>query len=692
MAKAFSWDTNYNRILASGGTADDPMTFEDIWRYFQDNPLSSTFEYPRDTNICSQNELCEQNASDWVNANGLDTPADDAVDFTHNSYSIKATVSAVPAPDVSATSIYRSSAYIIVSIADTSAYSVNEHIKISGTTNFNGIYLIQYISTNNYIRLRCPKSVDDLSPADDSAPATENSLSILKPLSLIWNDDRAIARTIPIDHCQTMKFSLRTDSAEANPVCCGIALRNMYNDNSESAENRNYYGANLLKDFEMSSIWADYEVTIKDEFDLSQWIAGYNGSYRGYWFRLGKVGFFFEGLAVGDTVWLDGVRFNSDRNPVKEYDKGTVYRFKTGLRVTGHFKDRGFNVIHDCLSSVSGRHTALGSANSFEFYASNYGDIEVGDYSGDFIEKDGGVIVIDNFSHEDTGNIKFRYCYVQGLTIRGNKGIAACGGIYCGESFFKSCNFQNILNLLNSFTLEDSMFSGGRYFMLGGSNSTLNNVIVTGTRGQIWFLTSRSATEYIDVRNLKVINQDNIIYTYNYNAEGKPYGARFIDLDVSECDNPYFDQNNSGGEYPTYNKVAYSVNFKITDENGDALEDATVTMKDTDDTTVFSETTDGDGEITEQIVDSLVAYSDGTSRVRFYFNTPDVNWIKKYPFSLEISKTGYETYRAEGLSLDSPKSETITLKSVKKIRKTVEGKILYALKAEEGSRANLINL
>ena len=155
MVKTISWDTVYNRIIASSNDSNDPLTFEDIWQYFQDNPLDETFEFPRDTLICSENELCEENADDWVPLNGFDNPADDGVNYTHNNYSISAEVLSVPIPDTSATKIKRVLADLIyVYMPNTSAYSTNEHIRITGTTNFNGIYLIKAISTNSYIALR----------------------------------------------------------------------------------------------------------------------------------------------------------------------------------------------------------------------------------------------------------------------------------------------------------------------------------------------------------------------------------------------------------------------------------------------------------------------------------------------------------------------------------------------------------
>jgi hypothetical protein len=661
MAKIYSFDTNYMRIQASSDDANDPLTFEDIYQYFKSNPLTATFEFPRDSLICSGYELCEQNASNWIPSNGFDSPVDDGVDYTHNSYSISAEVTSIPTPDTSATAIKRSSnQYIRVFMPNTSAYSANKHIRITGTTNFNGIYLIQSVASS-YLQLRVPKSVDDKGPGSSGgSPADETSLTILKPLSLIWNDDRALARVFAIGQCQTIKFSLKTDSSETSPKCIGIALRNMYTTNSEDVEYRNYYGANLLKDFEITSTWQDFEVTIKDEFDPSLWVAGANLGSRGYWSLLGKVGFFFDGLAVGDTVWLDGVRFNAQREITKPSENSNIYRFTLGLYITGYFKDFGFNVIFDCLDSPCGRYPTMGQTNSFFFNSSALGNMELGDYSVDFSERDGGIFYIDNFSHEDTGIYNFNNIYLQGILFRGNKGVAAASGFTLNNSKFYDCTFQNMLDInTNNAELINCKWFGGRYLDRQSAGLVLNNTAAIGVRGQIIF--DQKATAYKDVNGLRAVGQNTVVYSYNYGGSTKIYGKRLINLDATGCTNPIIEIGVGGGAYESNHLVAYTMNFKIIDENGDAIENAGIVLKDKNGTQVFSETTDSDGIITEQVVDTLHAKNDGSATKRYYFNTPDVDWIKYYPFTLTISKSGYKTYETI-LEPEGKLDLTITLK------------------------------
>jgi len=123
MAKTYSWSglTGYQYLYCRGGTELDPMTFEDIWQYFQDNPIAADFDVPQRLGS-SPFELCENNASEWSGVNGIDTPTDDAVDYTKNSYSIKAEVLNVPTADTSATKLLLDGQYTQIYMPSTAGY------------------------------------------------------------------------------------------------------------------------------------------------------------------------------------------------------------------------------------------------------------------------------------------------------------------------------------------------------------------------------------------------------------------------------------------------------------------------------------------------------------------------------------------------------------------------------------------
>ena len=90
-----------------------------------------------------------------------------------------------------------------------------------------------------------------------------------------------------------------------------------------------------------------------------------------------------------------------------------------------------------------------------------------------------------------------------------------------------------------------------------------------------------------------------------------------------------------------YVKRAYSVNLALIDENGDPIEDVTVTCYDKDDDVVFSEDTDASGILAEQIV-TYKEYRPSTTLTVAHLFT-DGRTTTYSPFRLEFSKTGYAT-------------------------------------------------
>jgi len=152
MANTISFSsTGFMGIEAEGGDSDDPMTFDDIVSYFEANPIAADFTLPQ-VYGGSPWELCEENADEWEGINGMGTPADDGVDYNDNSYSVTAEITSVPSADTSATKIrvYGQDVYVYIPSAS-STYSVDEKVRISGTTNFDGFYQINYTSST-YIR------------------------------------------------------------------------------------------------------------------------------------------------------------------------------------------------------------------------------------------------------------------------------------------------------------------------------------------------------------------------------------------------------------------------------------------------------------------------------------------------------------------------------------------------------------
>lgn len=76
----------------------------------------------------------------------------------------------------------------------------------------------------------------------------------------------------------------------------------------------------------------------------------------------------------------------------------------------------------------------------------------------------------------------------------------------------------------------------------------------------------------------------------------------------------------------------------------------------------------------------------------YALNSSKFSTVTDYnPFIITISKTGYETYTSK-LTLADKIDETITLKTVVKTRRSIDGKFYKALSPETGSDAKLLEI
>lgn len=87
----------------------------------------------------------------------------------------------------------------------------------------------------------------------------------------------------------------------------------------------------------------------------------------------------------------------------------------------------------------------------------------------------------------------------------------------------------------------------------------------------------------------------------------------------------------------------YTFNLQVIEEDGTAIQNATVTLTDKDDTEIFSLSTDANGDIAEQTVS------------RGYYDQAHGDTLQDYgPFTLTVEKANFETYVHEGIVLDEP--------------------------------------
>lgn len=618
---AIEWSAAAKTILIDGSNNGEPYTFRDIVEYFEANPIS-TLVRPQDYGS-DPSELCEGNACEWSGLNGFGTPEDDTSVYTINSQSIKAIVESVPTKVCDLTRIELSGVflYIYIDSGDIANFSLYDEIEVKETTNWNIRTRIAYIG-NDYLRA---ESMDGWSALEDWP--TEYSGEIWKPLSLAWNDNQTHS-DVNIADCNKILFSIKTDSSAAIPLLKNVALRNY---------SIKYQGANYVNDVSINSDWQDVEITIRDMGDI-YWVP--NVGYRGYWNGLSYTYFQFDGLEVGNTVWIDGLRFVQDEpNPTERIPH--VYDFNVALTMNSGtiFKDFGFTLNMNLLESYPGINCT----------AANEGDIQFGDFDYEFIGE-GGVFNFNVKSLEDTGGAYFNRCQFNNIIFNSPKysyAVAGFGSIV--YNYFRNCTIINNTNLFNAGanTFENIIWIGGRYvYAFPTSADTIDNFTVINVNTRVAYLRAHAVGNDIAIRNIKITDNTDksyldIAYIDKYNIGD--YGYAFYNLDIEEVTVPRVRQRTNGDYNYCPIKIGFTLDAMITDIDGSTLEDATVSLINKDSSTVFSINTDSSGLIDTQDVILMENYDTETDNTYYYFDSSD-NWIIYYPYTLSVSKDNYQTY------------------------------------------------
>lgn len=131
----------------------------------------------------------------------------------------------------------------------------------------------------------------------------------------------------------------------------------------------------------------------------------------------------------------------------------------------------------------------------------------------------------------------------------------------------------------------------------------------------------------------------------------------------------------------------FDTSFVILDDTGTPIESADILITDSDGTT-YSDTTDSNGEMTSRLK-TKYAYFDPLNSDSTSYNS-SVKILN--PFTVVVSKDGYETYTSTGFTVEGKTTEIITLKPTVPIRQTIEGKLLLASQAELGSSSKLLEI
>ena len=618
------WNPTDGRIDVSSDSLDDAVSFQDIYEYFQENPVTpKEFDLPRRYGG-DPYELCENNSDEWFGLNGMSNPIDDSSDYTKNNYSISAVVESLSVPQA-ITSSMSNQYHLYIYMSDTSNFTLGDEVKLTRPDGTTVITKIIYISTNAYIRGYAPRGFLNLESVEGG--------TVEKPLCLVWNDDR-VEDSFSTTIANQMRFSAKSNGT-SSPRITDVIVRNIY---TEAGNDYSHlvYGAYTTQDFNLTSSWEDFNITIRDMLNYHR-KDEYVG--RGYWSRTKKLYFFIDNVSVGDKIWLDGTRFtNTDVNPKSPAQNH--YVFSTGLYVLKYFKDSGFNVRFDPLETYDIAFVNTG----------DYGDIQLGDYDGSSsVGREGGVMSFNHFCTEDTGGLVLTKVESQGVTYTDFKN--SYGGYNFGtasNSIFRNCNFINNMNFfgVDNVSIENCAWMGGRYFSAMPVSMSTDGITIYQPNYVPFYVRVRNSGVFAIVKNAKIIGETSdymVVKADSYGITGPDKNStRFVNFDISECNNPFYSYNIGGNYFNPLNVLfSFSMNLKVIDENGNSLENAEVILKDKNGTIIFDELTDVNGTIPEQYVNYYRDYKNYTHNS--YFDDP-TDWTTYYPYTLTINKSGYSTY------------------------------------------------
>lgn len=647
-------------------------------------------------------ELTENNANNWFGLNGIGTPSNDTA-LNMGSYSIKATIDSLPSGiSVSRIDSLNNGVRTNVYITNTSTFAIGDEILIVGSTNFNNmIFRVESISTNSYIRGYTPRYFPKVNETSISG------CTVIKPLQLAWNNTYATAYTAinGISLAENIKFAIKTDCT-GTPKLKAIIIRNYLGGGTPAGFEQGLYLHTDLNIPTSGGDYAEYTYNLRDGYN---WNWSENTSGRGYYGYFAKLYFVFEGVAVGESIWLDGVRFTADINPYQESENNYVFHSGIYLASGQYFRDRGFVTRFDLLDCQA---TASTPRGIIDFTAASYGDIELGDYSGTYPDREGGVIKFNTFCAEDTGyGVAFYRVQCQGIMFMSFKDqYGGFSFVNCSLNKYKNCTWINMLNFFSSeagTSFDQCTYEGGRYnFAFPPNGLTINGFNCYGVSNRNFYGRAYVPASVPTLYNIKIIDQTankDVGFFDTYNSTATNYQSiKFMNLDVSECASTVrFTIQNVAlhNPYTVESSIGITFDLKVQDSSGVGIDGANIEVKDRNGNVVLSGQTESGILPTSEII-LLIARTNPSTQTSFYFNTPTVNWVYYAPLSMTISKEGYETYNElilpDGYDMlsDTCKSgynNIVQLKDSEKIRLSLDG-VFLALNPETGSSSKMLQL
>lgn len=629
--KSYAWSDSF-AITASSSNSSDPLTFKDIADYFKANPLSLNYSFPRTSGSNFKgNEMTENNSFYWLGRNGMSNGTDDNTTAYWNNFSVMYMVQNVSTNEYNMTSlVVGTDAYLYMYVRqNTTSFSDADEVFIKNAYTHNAIVKINSISAGSYLRSYSPENIG-YGGTDKYGNTTAR---VVKPLAIIWNDNLSYANVNYVG-TDKLRFAIKTNGTGDAKVI-GLSIRNYYGSGGDTGA-RMEYGHFIQRNISINSSWQEFEITLRNETYM--WAHNADIEYRGYFNQMRKIYFFFDGLNVDDAVWIDGVRFDiSDRNP-KEIKQNT-YVFNSGLMITGYFKDKGFNTRFDVLETTA----------PIIFTSASSGDIQLGDYSYGNIQHEGGVIHFNTRPRADIGSLTLTNVVAQSIIFMNNKYDYGGYNLAGTGTICRDCTIINCMNYMSAsgWTFIRGTWNGGRYFIGRGGAITVDGLTIYGTSNYpLW----PSEIGNLTYRGIKVVDntsKKNIMYTYDYSQTSNSVVGRFVNLDLSETNNAYYRMNNQYTSWSTSLYLGFSFASTITDADGVLLENATVALYDRNDSLIFSILSNSTGQISSQDVMYYQAYGNkslGTLK-DFYFENESSNWIKYFPFTLKVTKTGYRDYQ-----------------------------------------------
>ena len=220
---------------------------------------------------------------------------------------------------------------------------------------------------------------------------------------------------------------------------------------------------------------------------------------------------------------------------------------------------------------------------------------------------------------------------------------------------FRGVYFEDAGTSAKNLILNTNRSSEGQsIFGIANPNSldiVFENIIVSGFSTGIQ-LESGSAGKF---KGLTLVGNNKDIYGYRNTANPVVVDTTFSTLSMSRSD------TSQDGTI----SIKYTFNLKVTDKNNVAIKGAAINFKSSNGKINLSLTTASDGTIAEQELFDLI-YSIPSGGTGYYYNyqSPYLDEDNYNPYTLTISKPGYQTYQEE-ITVDRKIDWMIALEKVK---------------------------